>query len=170
MLRHPVAILACLAALAARPAFAESPLAGAYQPHELEFTYAGVGARFSCDGLAEQLTLLLRLAGAGPGASARPGCVRPPGALDRIASAKLSFATLAPDAAGDPVAGRWRPIAWGPGTRALDDTDCELVKQFVKEVLPLFSVRNVYDHTSCTPHLATRLVPLEVRFEVFAAR
>jgi hypothetical protein len=56
-------------------------------------------------------------------------------------------------AANEPGVGAWRTVALdGRGLRdAVEAGDCELVEQFVREVLPLFTTRNVEDRTRCAP-------------------
>jgi hypothetical protein len=59
----------------------------------------------------------------------------------------------AEDAAIEPGLGAWRTIALdGRGLRdAVEAGDCELVEQFAREVLPLFTTRNVENRTRCAP-------------------
>jgi hypothetical protein len=59
----------------------------------------------------------------------------------------------AEDAAVEPGVGAWRTVALdGRGLRdAVEAGDCELVEQFVRELLPLFTTRNVENRTRCAP-------------------
>jgi hypothetical protein len=59
----------------------------------------------------------------------------------------------AEDAAAEPGVGAWRTVEIdGRGTRrVIEAGDCELVEQFAREVLPLFTTRNVVNRTRCTP-------------------
>jgi hypothetical protein len=52
-----------------------------------------------------------------------------------------------------PGTGLWRTVDWdGRRTRGpVDPGDCELVEQFVKQVLPLLTTRNVKDELRCVP-------------------
>jgi hypothetical protein len=45
--------------------------------------------------------------------------------------------------------------------------DCELVEQFRTLVLPMFTVRNIDDHTTCVPHQESGSV-ISLNFETFA--
>lgn len=56
--------------------------------------------------------------------------------------------------AQEPGVGAWRKVEIdGRGPRRLVAAgDCELVEQFTRDVLPLFTTRNVDDRTRCTPH------------------
>jgi hypothetical protein len=60
----------------------------------------------------------------------------------------------AEDKAVEPGIGAWRTVEIdGRGNRRqIEAGDCELVEQFTREVLPLFTTRNVDDRTRCTPH------------------
>jgi hypothetical protein len=52
-----------------------------------------------------------------------------------------------------PGTGLWRTVDWdGRRTRGpVDPGDCELVEQFVRQVLPLLTTRNVKDDLRCVP-------------------
>jgi hypothetical protein len=59
----------------------------------------------------------------------------------------------ADDKAVEPGVGAWRKVeidGRGP-RREIEPGDCELVEQFTREVLPLFTTRNVDARTRCTP-------------------
>ena len=93
-------------------AASEAPQTGQWQPHELEFTYVGFTSHYSCDGLADKLALLLKVAGARADAKAvGGGCDHVLGGPSRVAHARLNFHTLAPAAPAEtpklpPPAGR----------------------------------------------------------------
>ncbi len=130
-----------------------------WQKHQYSFAYLGFTSTYSCDGLADKLKKLLLAAGARPDAKSQPGaCASGFGRPDKFARADLTFYTLgtAP-AAADPsskaVEGTWRTVALSDRSpRELRVGDCELVEQFRNQVLPMFTTRNVEDHTTCVPY------------------
>jgi len=90
------------------------------------------------------------------------------------ASDKSSTSTAAGDHAdaqstGKPVAAIWRPVALAARSpRELRTGDCELVEQFRRQVLPMFTTRNVEDHTTCIPHQNSGSV-INLKFESLSA-
>ncbi|MGH8230253.1 MAG: hypothetical protein ACRESY_00380 [Steroidobacteraceae bacterium] len=157
-----LSIVACLLGGAALAASADTPSGadtqGSWQSHETQFHYMGFTSTYSCDGLADKLTLLLHLAGAGPDSKAIPLCSRGFGAPDRLAEARLKFTTLKSSdstaaAAGSEVAGTWRHVQFSPRHPfELQTGDCELIEQFHDKLLPLFDTRNVQYQITCVPH------------------
>jgi hypothetical protein len=164
--------------LISRAGAADEPSAiepGTWQKHEYTFAYMGFTSTYSCDGLADKLKLLLISAGARSDVKSRPGvCSRGYGRPDNFARADLTFYTLAPGgpdmASGiKPVSGVWRPVTFAAHTpRDLATGDCELIEQFVHTVLPMFTTRNVDDHTTCVPYQESGSV-IGLRFDSFAA-
>jgi hypothetical protein len=135
----------------------------------------GFTSTYSCDGLADKIKVLLIAAGARRDAKSWPGgCAQGFGTPDKFARANLTFYTLAPSrksAVSDskPVDGIWRPVSFTDRSpRELGRGDCELVEQFRDTVLPMFTPRNVEDHTSCIPHQDSGST-IDLRFESFAA-
>jgi hypothetical protein len=158
-----LSIVACLLGSGALSASADATTGadttqGSWQSHDYQFHYMGFTSTYSCDGLADKLTLLLRLAGAGPDSKAIPLCSRGFGAPDRLAEARLKFSTLKSSNAtaspsGPEVAGTWRHVEFAPRHPfELQTGDCELVEQFHDHLLPLFDTRNVQSDISCVPH------------------
>jgi hypothetical protein len=156
----------------ASPAAAGEP--GVWQKHEYSFAFMGFTTTYSCDGLAGKLKTLLIASGARPDAKARAGaCASGFGRPDKFARADLTFYTLAPAGsdkpAAPPVYGVWSPIvisARKPRDLALGD--CELVEQFRTNVLPMFTARNIENHTTCIPHQESGSV-IDLKFESFGA-
>ncbi|MFO1468205.1 MAG: hypothetical protein U1F35_17465 [Steroidobacteraceae bacterium] len=160
-----------------------SPTAGRWQEHKLAFAFMGFTSTYSCDGLADKLRSLLIAAGARPDAKVRAGvCSMGPGQPDRFARADLTFWTLTPEDAADssapsggsgskgvPVNGTWKPVSISlQSPRGLERGDCELVEQFAQKVLPLFTTRNVVNHTQCIPHQDSGSL-VDLRFESLTA-
>ncbi len=146
---------------------------GIWQKHEYSLAFMGFTSTYSCDGLAAKVQILLIAAGARPDSRARAGaCASDYGRPDKFARADLTFYTLspaagAPAAAEKPVDGAWRPVALSPRQpRELGTGDCELVEQFRQNVLPLFTTRNVDDHTTCVPFQNSGSV-IDLKFETF---
>lgn len=166
-------------------AVADAPSAGepgVWQKHHYSFAFLGFTSTYSCDGLADKLKLLLIAAGARHDVKSEPGaCASGFGRPDKFARADLTFFTLAPGApgaapgatatasGGKPVDGIWRPVAFADRSpRELSTGDCELVEQFRNNVLPMFTTRNVDNHTTCVPYENSGSV-INLKFESFAA-
>lgn len=148
---------------------------GVWQKHEYSFAYMGFTTTYSCDGLADKVKLLLIAAGARQDAKSRAGaCASGFGRPDKFARASLTFYTLAPAAAGGSpddaqVAAVWRRVSFAyRSPRELTTGDCELVEQFRNNVLPMFTTRNVDNHTTCVPHQESGS-NIGLRFESLAA-
>jgi hypothetical protein len=160
---------------------ASAPEPGVWQKHQYSFAFMGFTSTYSCDGLADKLKLLLIAAGARHDVKSSPGaCASGFGRPDKFARADLTFFTLAPGAtgaapgatdtaAGKPVDGIWRPVAFADRSpRELGTGDCELVEQFRNNVLPMFTTRNVDNHTTCVPHQNSGSI-INLKFDSFAA-
>jgi hypothetical protein len=143
-----------------------------WHKHEVNFTFTGFTSNYSCDGLEDKLKLLLRLAGAGPDGDVRVPCTSQVGSPQRSSMALLTFRTLAPAAAAGAKAettGVWKDVAWRAGSpRELDAGDCELVDEFARRILPLFTTRNVENRMTCTPHQVNQS-GFDLRFTVLAS-
>jgi hypothetical protein len=144
-----------------------------WQKHDYTFRFLGFTSTYSCDGLADQLRVLLIAAGARRDSKSRAGvCASGYGHPDKLSQANLTFYTLTPvggagDAAGPRVLGTWRPVAIASRIpRELAVGDCELVEQFRALVLPMFTVRNIDDHMTCVPHQESGSV-INLKFETF---
>jgi hypothetical protein len=158
-MRNPALLPAILCSiLAAAPALADSPSTGVWQKHVYSFAFMGFTSTYSCDGLADKLKILLLAAGARADVKANGGaCASGYGRPDKLARADLTFYTLAPPtgttADGTPVDAQWLPVDLQVRKpRELGLGDCELVDQFRTSVLPLFTTRNIDNHTTCVPH------------------
>jgi hypothetical protein len=154
------------AADAAAPSASSPTEAGSWQSHTYQFHYMGFTATYSCDGLADKLQLLLRLAGTRSDAKVMPSCARGYGVPDKLAEAQAVFSTLQPASAASPgaaasagnsaangVAGTWRHVELAPQHPfELQAGDCELVEQFRDTLLPMFATRNLKSQITCVPH------------------
>jgi hypothetical protein len=148
---------------------------GDWQKHEYSFAFMGFTSTYSCDGLADKIKILLVAAGARQDVKSRPGaCAAGFGRPDKFARADLTFYTLAPTgtdtpSGGKPVDAVWRPVSFADRSpRELNTGDCELIEQFRNIILPMFTTRNVDNHTTCIPHQNSGS-NISLKFESFAA-
>ena len=148
---------------------------GVWQEHKFSFRYMGFTSTYSCEGLADQLKVLLIAAGARGDLKSKPGaCANGFGRADKFANADLTFHTLAPlganpAAQGARADGAWRQVQLLPKSpRQLAIGDCELVSQFRDQVLPMFATRNIDNKMTCVPHQESGS-NIDLKFEVFAA-
>lgn len=152
---------------------AAKPDQGVWQKHQYSFVFMGFTSTYSCDGLASKIKLLLTAAGARKDSKSQPGaCASGFGRPDKFARADLTFYTLAPvdgaSANAKPVDATWRSVSFSDRSpRDLSTGDCELVEQFRTNVLPMFTTRNVIDHTTCIPHQNSGSV-INLQFESLA--
>ncbi len=147
---------------------------GVWQKHQYSFDFLGFTSTYSCDGLASKLHLLLIAAGARPDVKASAGaCASGFGRPDKFARADLTFYTLAPQSAakpgdGPPAQGTWLPVTIAyQHPQQLGRGDCELVEQFRSSVLPMFTTRQVDNHTTCIPHQESGS-DIDLKFESFS--
>ena len=166
------------AAPAARPAPTE-PIAAVWKTHQLNFTFAGFTTHYTCSGFESVLGRLLRAAGARSDAKVSASCTAPFGHPERISIAHLSFNVLVPlehgtpaaaDSKSKPVEAQWKTIRWqahSPLALDLGEGDCELVDEFARRILPLFSVRDVVNDMNCVPH-QLQVGGVDLRFRVLA--
>ena len=168
-------LLTPMTGFADAPASATPPDRGVWQKHQYSFVFMGFTSTYSCDGLADKIRVLLMAAGARRDSKSRPGaCASGFGRPDKFARADLTFYTLAPvtDTAssdGKPIDGTWRPVSFSTRSpRELSAGDCELVEQFRNNVLPMFTTRNVANHTTCIPHQESGS-SINLQFESFSA-
>jgi hypothetical protein len=178
--RKLTAIVGCSVLLPLAASAADAPTGttrdqGVWQKHEYSFAFMGFTTTYSCDGLADKVKILLIAAGARPDAKSRAGaCASGFGRPDKFARASLTFYTLAPAATattadGAPVDAIWRPVSFAyRSPRELTTGDCELIEQFRNDVLPMFTTRNIDNHTTCVPHQESGS-NISLRFESLAA-
>lgn len=162
-------------ALSAVAAAAVKPEAAHWRKHQLNFTFSGFTTHYSCGGFEDTLSLLLRAAGARGDAKVVASCMAPMNGPEPFSSARLTFHTLVPaeaDATGQgaapTVAGVWKPVELrADSPRGLADGDCELVDQFARRILPLFTTRDVKNRMNCVPH-EVNLGGVDLKFTVLA--
>lgn len=173
----PLGLLAALLTLLpAASGYAEESGAattpGIWQQHKMSFQFMGFTSTYSCDGLADELRILLLAAGARKDVKSTPGvCARPFGQPDKFARADLLFYTLQPAGSKDhgTVPGIWRAVALSDHSPLeLRSGDCELVDQFRTEVLKSFTTRSLVNNVTCIPYQESGS-RIDLRFEVFTA-
>jgi len=157
-----LAAVACSAALADPP---REPRA-IWKEVRVDFTYFGRTSRYSCEGLRGKLQSLLGQLGARRdlrliatgceefGARPRGGST-PPGA--RLIFSVPAFADAAPKPlrSGDlaPVDAHYEPFTITVDAfRNMGVGDCEVVEDFVRQVLPKFTIRNLRQDIRCVPY------------------
>lgn len=161
------------AAVAATALFASVPvLAGAqdsvaavWVPREVQFVYQGFTARYSCDGLRDQVRDMLQKLGAHELKVRETACTRGAGGASLFPGVRVTMQVLVPassaDAAKDkaaapPVQAQWQEVVLMPSNAAFDEQGkCELIEQFQRTFLPLFAPRNVRYRSNCIPNQLT---------------
>jgi hypothetical protein len=145
-----------------------SPVQAVWKEQRLEFSYMGRTARYSCQGLRDKMRSLLLDLGArrdlevslyacDESAPLRRGYLGPKLSLV-FSSPALPDPAAKPAQAGDllPVEARYEPFTltsdvfknYGVG-------DCELIEEFVREILPRLSARILKQDITCIPYQAT---------------
>jgi hypothetical protein len=150
-------------AAAADESPAQATVEARWVPRELHFTYMGFTSTYSCDGLLDQMKQILQQLGAGEDLVIKTyGCSTPSGP-QVMAGVQATFSVLVPadsseqgSAGSAVVAARWDAVKMDADIpRHRNSGDCELIEQVKKEVLPLFTTRNLTFRSSCFPHQAS---------------
>jgi hypothetical protein len=147
---------------AADDRFAGGPVvAGTWVHRNAHFTYWGVTALYSCDGLEDNIRALLLHLGARQGdvkVNAR-GCPHGSSIPGHNAIVDLDFYSLAPsdDAnAANTVPARWTPVAVDTHhPYFMGSGDCELVDELKDILSKSFSLRDLSYRTDCVPWQVT---------------
>ncbi len=174
-----IAAAAASVATAAAPSAPSKPVAAVWKARQLDFTFAGFTTHYTCSGFESVLGRLLRAAGARADAKVSASCTAPFGHPERISIAHLSFSVLVPiehgtpataDSKAKPVEAQWKTVRWqahSPLALDLGEGDCELVDEFARRILPLFSVRDVVNDMNCVPH-QLQVGGVDLRFRALA--
>ena len=145
---------------------ADGMLPAVWKEQRLDFSYLGLTSRYSCQGLRDKMRALLLDLGARrdlkvsvtacdeSAGGAHLGSLGPSLRIEFFAP-MLADASLKPLGAGDLA-----PLSAGYDTFTLTNDpfrnfgigDCELVEQFVRQILPKFVTRNVKQDITCVPH------------------
>ncbi len=150
-------VLPLVRAADATPSPAQA-VAGTWEHHHANFTYWGITARYSCDGLEDNIRALLLHLGARKEdlkVNAR-GCPRGPSVPGRNALVDLDFYSLAPSAdanAANVVQAHWTPVlVSSTHPYFMAHGDCELVDELKDIISKNFSLRNMNYRTDCVPY------------------
>lgn len=132
-------------------------VAGTWEHHHANFTYYGITALYSCDGLENNIRALLLHFGARKDAtvSAR-GCPHGPSVPGHNAIVDVDFYSLSPSAAAngtDVVQAHWASVLVSPThPYFMSHGDCELVDELKDILSKNFSLRDLNYRTDCLPH------------------
>ena len=157
---------AAMALLAAVPALAaaEDSVSAVWVPKKVQFIYQGFTTHYSCDGLRDQVEAMLKKLGAQDLKVREMACVRsfgpthfPGVSVDMRVLVPASSEDAAQDkSAGAPVQAHWKNVNVMPQAASYSEQgNCELIEQFKRTFLPLFTTRNVKYQTTCVPHQIT---------------
>ena len=145
-------------------AAAQDDVPAVWVPKHVQFVYQGFTTHYSCDGLQDRIRDMLKKLGARDLKVRQFGCVRQSGPtlfpgvqVDmRVLVPKSSAeATKAKDASSA-VQATWSNVVLMPANASYDEQgDCELIEQFKRTFLPLFTTRNVKYGSTCVPHQLT---------------
>jgi hypothetical protein len=130
---------------------------GRWEHHHAHFSYYGITALYSCDGLETNIRSLLLHFGARKDAtvSAR-GCPNGSSVPGYNAIVDLDFYSLSPstDPTGsDAVQARWVPVRVSPThPYFMGRGDCELIGELKDILLKNFSLRELSYRADCVPH------------------
>ena len=133
-----------------------APAAGAsavWASRELSFAYLGFTAQYSCDGLRDRVTDVLRQLGARDLEVRELPCTSI-GSPDPFPGVRIKMRILQP-AAGESagaVRAHWKRVDLTSSHRALGSGECELLEQIKAQILPFFAMRNVEYGSNCQPH------------------
>jgi len=134
----------------------EGQQAAVWKTQEVTLTYEGFTTHYSCEGLRDKVEQALLTLGARHDLIVTPyGCSRV-GMPEPLPSLQIKVATLRPAAAtatagGDTVEATWKTVSLA-GISGLDSGDCELADQIRRDILPLFTTRNIVARTACAAH------------------
>ena len=154
--------MACLGT-SAQAIAEDASVQAVWTPKPLRFTYMGFTAKYSCDGLADQMRKILLLLGARADLKLTPvGCSggfgRPtpfPG-VEGTVNVLEPVGEKGPAPEQKPVAAQWQHVVVAPRGPPLDAAgDCELSEQVKTRILPLFATRNIAYNSTCIPHQLT---------------
>jgi hypothetical protein len=131
---------------------------GTWVHRHANFTYWGVTALYSCDGLEENIRSLLVHLGARKDdvkVNAR-GCPRGPSVPSHTSIIELDFYSLAPSTdanAANAVQARWDPVLVNTThPYFMGRGDCELVQELKDILSKNFSFRDLNYRTDCVPY------------------
>ena len=137
-----------------------------WKEQSIEFSYFGRTSRYSCDGIRDKLRAILAIMGVRRDIHTfAVGCAdsgEPNGLHEMSPTVHLVFSYPAlPDAGAKPAhPGDLSPLdaqfqaftIVADAFRNMQPGDCELVEEFVRQVLPKLTTRNLETHVTCIPY------------------
>jgi hypothetical protein len=133
-------------------------VAGSWEHHHANFSYYGITALYSCDGLEDNIRALLLHLGARKGevkVNAR-GCPHGSSVPGHNAIVDVDFYSLSPSTDGNAantVQARWTPVSVSPThPYFMGRGDCELIDELKDILSKNFSLRDLSYRTDCVPH------------------
>lgn len=155
------ALLAAVPALAA----AKDTVAAVWVPKKTHFIYQGFTTRYTCSGLRDEVSHMLRKLGAQDLQVREVPCGTPPGVPSPFPGVTVTMRVLVPasspeaskyKSAGPPVQAHWQEVVLMPSNAGFDSQgNCELIEEFKESFLPLFTTRNVKYASTCVPYQLT---------------
>jgi hypothetical protein len=145
-------------ALANELAATDAPQASVWQHHQSTFSYLGITARYTCDGLEDKVRELLLYFGARKDLKVEAtGCPSPNRPSTNVWVSVDFYSLAAADStATDTVPGRWSNIVVAPERPTwMGRGECEVMDQMKGLLTKSFSMRDMDYRTSCFPHEVT---------------
>jgi hypothetical protein len=149
-----VLLLFAFGAFGSAWAASEDRLPAVWNTQELTFSYVGFTSRYSCEGLRDKVEQALITLGARRDLIVTPHPCAGLGKPEPFPRVQIKVSTLKPAAeasADGTVEAHWKTVSLA-GIDKLRPGDCELAEQIRREILPLFTTRNVKMRTDCVPH------------------
>lgn len=136
-----------------------------WTPKEVQFTYMGFTTTYSCDGLRDQIREMLLQLGARKDDLKvyETPCSGPPDRPNPFPGVKIKMSVLTPAPSTESdvshmVQAQWKTVKLPYRESGINAAgQCELLEQFKKTILPLFTTRNVELVATCVPHQLTPL-------------
>jgi hypothetical protein len=156
---------------AADGAAAPAPMeAAVWTPKEVQFTYMGFTTHYTCDGLRDTVREMLLQLGARKDDLKvyETPCSGDPNRPNPFPGVKIKMSVLTPVSGStpsdaQPVQAQWKTVKLPYRENGLNAAgQCELLEQFNKTVMPLFTTRNIDLNASCVPH---QLSPLGTKLQ-----
>jgi len=137
---------------------------------EVQFTYMGFTTFYSCDGLKDDIREMLLLLGARKDDLKiyEEPCAGDPDRPNPFPGVKIKMSVLTPAPSTESdvshmVQAQWKTVKLPYRMSGINAAgQCELLEQFKKTVLPLFTTRNVDLVATCVPH---QLSPLGTKLQ-----
>jgi hypothetical protein len=131
-----------------------------WEQRKIDFSYQGFTAHYTCDGLRDNVRDILIALGARKRDMEiqSTGCVHLTG-VEPFPGVRGTFWVLVPgtadnaDQAGKVQTTHWQTVDLVRVNNLVGDQgQCELLEQLKRQVLPLFTSRNLNFHSTCVPH------------------